>query len=400
MSEDLLDIAEIIRSKTPEDRSFYKESNNPSDSIALFDVGNNAWLRVPRQGNFEFAIVVRKQEDGKFVYQVKDPKSGIMYKEGAWFEQEQLSPQYIGRPSWLFTAIVVTLAAFAATSISMLSSGWHISVFLDSDENFKIHRRFGYLHSRLLLRKQDEIRRLEAELDELDDLDEAADAPDKLRARSRVHDIALEKRELADDQTLRTRSMILDEIEEKLSAYDDLLLKSQALNAMHRPTDSDYRSVEQYIFDRKPLVDEEQGFIYEKDDLVILREGREDAFLDTMTEKFLQSLFCTSADRAKTDDPNLHYFSKSRKDTFITTLLVLVLLILLILPVFLLYRLTEHHNINLTYTVSIGVLLVFTLVFSAVLSLFTQAKRHEIFGAAAGYVAVLVVFISNIPNVN
>jgi len=47
------------------------------------------------------------------------------------------------------------------------------------------------------------------------------------------------------------------------------------------------------------------------------------------------------------------------------------------------YRLTVPHNIDVTYTASIGVLLVFTLVFSAVLSLFTKAKRHEIFGAAA-----------------
>jgi hypothetical protein len=39
--------------------------------------------------------------------------------------------------------------------------------------------------------------------------------------------------------------------------------------------------------------------------------------------------------------------------------------------------------LDVTYTSSIGVLLIFTLVFSAVLSLFTQAKRHEIFGAAA-----------------
>ena len=60
-----------------------------------------------------------------------------------------------------------------------------------------------------------------------------------------------------------------------------------------------------------------------------------------------------------------------------------MLLCLLILPVFLLYKLTVTHDLEITYTVSIGVLLVFTLVFSAVLSLFTQAKRHEIFAAAA-----------------
>ncbi|KAF7885145.1 hypothetical protein EAF00_010963 [Botryotinia globosa] len=283
-----------------------------------------------------------------------------------------------------------------------------LSIFLDSDENFKIYRRFGYLHSRLLLRKQDEIRRLEMELDELDDLDEAEDAPDKRRARSRNADIAAERKELTEDPTIRTRTIVLDEIEAKLAAYDELLLRSQHLNAMNRPADSDYRSVERYIFDKKPLVDEEQGFIYEKNDLITLREGREGAYLDTMTERFLQifhcaflqSIFCTPEDREKTTDPNLHFYSKSRKNTFVTSLLVLVLLLLLILPVFLLYRLTEHHNLDITYTVSIGVLLIFTLLFSAVLSLFTQAKRHEIFGAAAGYCAVLVVFISNIPNAN
>ena len=98
----------------------------------------------------------------------------------------------------------------------------------------------------------------------------------------------------------------------------------------------------------------------------------------------LQRIFCTKADRQKTNDPNLHYYSKSRKDYFITGILTLVLLCLLILPVFILYRFTVLNNLDVTYTASIGVLLVFTLIFSAVLSMFTQAKRHEIFGAAAG----------------
>jgi hypothetical protein len=87
-------------------------------------------------------------------------------------------------------------------------------------------------------------------------------------------------------------------------------------------------------------------------------------------------------DRDKTDDPKVHYYSKSRKDYFSTTVLRLVLLCLLVLPVFLLFRLAVTDSIEATYTVSIGVLLVFTLVFSAVLSLFTKAKRYEVFGAA------------------
>jgi cbb3-type cytochrome oxidase subunit 3 len=88
-------------------------------------------------------------------------------------------------------------------------------------------------------------------------------------------------------------------------------------------------------------------------------------------------------DRSKTTDKNLHYYTKVRKDYAITAILTLVLLCLLTLPVFILYRLTLKKDMDVTYTVSIGVLLIFTLVFSAVLSMFTKAKRHEIFASAA-----------------
>lgn len=44
----------------------------------------------------------------------------------------------------------------------------NLAAFLDSDENFAVYRRFGYLQSRLLLNKQDELRILEEELDHMD----------------------------------------------------------------------------------------------------------------------------------------------------------------------------------------------------------------------------------------
>lgn len=47
----------------------------------------------------------------------------------------------------------------------------------------------------------------------------------------------------------------------------------------------------------------------------------------------------------------------------------------------------------------IGVLLAGTLAFSAALAAFTRAKRHEILAAAAGYMAVMVVFLGNVPQV-
>ncbi|KAL2064190.1 hypothetical protein VTL71DRAFT_4684 [Oculimacula yallundae] len=179
-----------------------------------------------------------------------------------------------------------------------------LGTFLDSDENFMVYRRFGYLHSRTLLRKQDELRKLESELDDYDDYDTNNNEKPCRVLMSRDSDEAADKKE---PSNARTRTRILDDIEKKLEIYENILFQ-----------------------------------------------------------------------------------------------------------VFLLHRIAVERNRDISYMLSIGILLVFTLTFSAILSLFTQAKRHEIFGAAAAYVsrlpdriavaddvsycAVLVVFISNVPG--
>jgi hypothetical protein len=64
---------------------------------------------------------------------------------------------------------------------------------------------------------------------------------------------------------------------------------------------------------------------------------------------------------------------------------------LLIVPIYLLYNLVKDTDGKLddhATGVCIAILLVCTLLFSAVLSVFTRAKRHEILGAAAAYVLV------------
>jgi hypothetical protein len=64
---------------------------------------------------------------------------------------------------------------------------------------------------------------------------------------------------------------------------------------------------------------------------------------------------------------------------------------LLIVPIYLLYNLVKDTDGKLddhATGVCIAILLVCTLLFSAVLSVFTRAKRHEILGAAAAYVSV------------
>jgi len=94
-------------------------------------------------------------------------------------------------------------------------------------------------------------------------------------------------------------------------------------------------------------------------------------------------------------------------------LITFVIFCLLVVPVITMYQLTNtaahvvtdaSGNTSTTSQVDIdsrdtfnavGVLIVFTLLFSAAMSLLTKAARHELFAASAAYCAILVVFIGN-----
>jgi len=70
----------------------------------------------------------------------------------------------------------------------------------------------------------------------------------------------------------------------------------------------------------------------------------------------------------------------------------------MIIPVYILYSLVGELGTRKANATYMGVLLLATLAFSAVLALCTRARRHEILGAAAGYCAVLVIFLGNVGN--
>jgi hypothetical protein len=82
----------------------------------------------------------------------------------------------------------------------------NLAAFLDSDESFMIYRRFGYIASRLLLEKQDEMRQLEEELDMLDRHDET-NHPDRIQTRDLI------------DEDANPRRTLLKTIEEKFCEY-------------------------------------------------------------------------------------------------------------------------------------------------------------------------------------
>lgn len=92
------------------------------------------------------------------------------------------------------------------------------------------------------------------------------------------------------------------------------------------------------------------------------------------------------------------YYTKARIEVLVNLILLLIILVLLIVPTYLLYHLVEVGGSDRADAACMGVLLVATLAFSAVLAAFTRAKRHEILAAAAAYCAVLVVFLGNVPQ--
>ena len=89
-----------------------------------------------------------------------------------------------------------------------------LASFLDSDENFMIYRRFGFLHTRLLLYKQDELRALEEELDEMDRKDFNGKDPEVLMCR--------------EDDT-EARKTLLNQIEKTLLKYGNALFKNLSI---------------------------------------------------------------------------------------------------------------------------------------------------------------------------
>lgn len=66
-----------------------------------------------------------------------------------------------------------------------------------------------------------------------------------------------------------------------------MLLKAKEVAGMQRPSKRDWRSVKNWIDNRKPLVEKERRFILRKEDLVTLRCGREGAGFESVVEQML-----------------------------------------------------------------------------------------------------------------
>ncbi|PSN69310.1 hypothetical protein BS50DRAFT_490981, partial [Corynespora cassiicola Philippines] len=273
------------------------------------------------------------------------------------------------------------------------------AAYQSSEASWSIYRAFNYLHSRVILELQDELRCLEENLAELDGRD-SIHAKRKKLVSSRMADL----NEAMRNNETSQRAKLLETIRAKLVHYDEILDRARGLYAFQRPSNRDYTSVRSWFHNEAPLsYQPEEEFIKRREDLITLRNGREWSGFDGCIEDFVRwlpcrgltkRLFTTQELREKTNSEFIDYYSTSRIERLVGLIITLVIFILLILPVVAMYKLTSIGDRNSTFD-AVGILVVFTLLFSAAMSLVTKAKRHELFAASAAYCAVLVVFISN-----
>lgn len=88
-------------------------------------------------------------------------------------------------------------------------------------------------------------------------------------------------------------------------------------------------------------------------------------------------LLRSSEQRLKTDDKYVSLISKHRTDIVVRLILTLTTVGLLIGPSTVLFVVPGHHILKIV------LIMLFTLLFSAAVSIFTKAKRHEMLAATA-----------------
>ena len=112
----------------------------------------------------------------------------------------------------------------------------------------------------------------------------------------------------------------------------------------------------------------------------------------------MKMIFRTSEQKIRSANQQYFYLvSQRRIEIFLRTVLTIIAALLLLIPVLILFELQPNtqSEVNTRAKWQMGTVFVFTLIFSAICSIFTKARKQEVFSATAAYAAVLVIFLSN-----
>ncbi|OAL17983.1 hypothetical protein AYO22_11139 [Fonsecaea multimorphosa] len=235
--------------------------------------------------------------------------------------------------------------------------GWpRIATFVDSDPNFMIFRRFGFLRTRLLLWHQDVLREMESRLD-YQDMQDAA-SPGTRRY--------LSNRDGDDMRTPAVRKVLFQELDTQLKAYDDLLSRSAAMYQWQRPDEEDRASIANLIYNDGSLARRDRSWIRKIDDLIVLGGEQNSTWVHGLDRKLEGSAI------------HVQLYERKRFNRVVGFLYTIVIVALIMCPVLVLYRLRHLDG----YAQNL-LAFAFTIAFALLCSTATAAKQHEIFGVTA-----------------
>jgi hypothetical protein len=161
-----------------------------------------------------------------------------------------------------------------------------LAAFQSSESSFSIYRAFDYLHSRVILEIQDELRSLEDNLQSLDDMDNTRKRRNCLSSRDWDR-----RQAVRDNKTESDRATLLSTIRDKLISYDEILIKAREIGAFQRPNKRDYTTLRRWFNNKNSIsYEREEEWVMRKEDLITLRSGREWAGFDGWVEKCIGKL--------------------------------------------------------------------------------------------------------------
>lgn len=139
-------------------------------------------------------------------------------------------------------------------------------------------RKYGFLHNRVLLYRQDELRELEHELLLMDKRVGKTDDT-MLKCRTREQRSSCERHDL------------INRIDQKLREYNDVVQRTRAFATLQRATQRNYNSVREWVNHTAPLVTDEASTFYKDRDFVAVVDAKEGSWFDGRVETVLSSRF-------------------------------------------------------------------------------------------------------------
>ncbi|KAF4545619.1 uncharacterized protein LTHEOB_4878 [Lasiodiplodia theobromae] len=171
------------------------------------------------------------------------------------------------------------------------------AAFIDTDDNFRIYRRYGTLRNRVLLQRQLELALLEKKLDELDERDN--NEPRKYRLASIQYD---------KEQGNSERVGLIEEIDRKLEQYDALLARERESLAMERPTKRNHLNLIHWVWNKRAIAKSEIELLNRIDDFVVLSRDQDSpfhTFLEDLLQRFplswIQRIFVSKIQQEKAE---------------------------------------------------------------------------------------------------